>query len=92
MYQRFKEEIKEAIKENNIVKKDVMEEVINRVENMSKENNFNEISDEVIIHSIEEVIRDLKQIKKLLVGMENGVLYMQTLNKIAILNAFLAKN
>lgn len=92
MYQRFKEEIKEAIKENNIVKKDVMEEVINRAENMSKENNFDEISDEVMIHSIEEVIRDLKQIKKLFAGMENGILYMQTLNKIAILNAFLTKN
>ena len=93
IYAKIKEEIKEAMKEKNVVKRDTLKMVIDKAQNILKTqdpmSSYENISDDIMIQAINKEIKQLQQTKSALSGMENSVLFIETVNKIAILCAYL---
>ena len=95
MYTKIKSDIKEAMKNKDIDKRDCLKMVIDKAKAIVKEKNPNEspdnISNEVITQAIQKEIKQLNQTKDALKGREDTDLYIQTINKIDILNTYLPK-
>lgn len=93
IYAKIKEEIKEAMRDKNNVKRDTLKMVLDKARNIQKNNDpmntYDDISDEVMIQAINKEIKQLQQTKDALSGRENSVLFIETVNKIAILCGYL---
>ena len=93
IYAKIKEEIKEAMRDKNNVKRDTLKMVLDKARNIQKNNDpmntYDGISDEVMIQAINKEIKQLQQTKDALLGKENSVLFIETVNKIAILCGYL---
>ena len=95
MYIKIKTDIKEAMKNKDTDKKDCLKMVIDKARSIKKEkypsDTSENIVDEMILQAIQREIKQLNQTKDALKGREDSDLYIQTINKIDILNAYLPK-
>ena len=93
LYSEIKNEIKTAMKNKDITKRDALKMVIDKARAISKEKNPNvvseDITDDVIIQAIQKEIKQLNQTKDALKGKEDSKLYAETTLKIAILCVYL---
>lgn len=95
MYAKIKEQIKEAMKSKDTVKRDVLKMVVGKAKSIKKEQYPTDTSEympnEMIIVAINREIKQLNQTKDSLKGREDSDLYKKTELKIAILNEYLPK-
>lgn len=95
MYVKIKTDIKEAMRNKDSIKRDVLKMVVDKAKTIMKERNpvdqSDNIPDDVIIQAINKEIKQLNQTKDALVGRETSEYYMETTHKMAILNEYLPK-
>jgi uncharacterized protein YqeY len=95
MYTKIKNEIKEAMKNKNTTKRDVLKMVVDKAKSLKKEKYPNDttdtISNEFIVSAINKEIKQLNQTKDALNGREDTDLYKETEIKITILSDYLPK-
>lgn len=95
MHNRIKVELKEAMKNKDIDKKDSLKMVVDKAKAIVKEANPSDdgqnIPDEIIIQAVQKEIKQLNQTKDSLKGRESSGLYASTQKKIDILSAYLPK-
>lgn len=95
MHNRIKVELKEAMKNKDIDKRDSLKMVIDKAKIIVKEANPSDdgqnIPDEIIIQAVQKEIKQLNQTKDSLKGKESSGLYASTQKKIDILSAYLPK-
>ena len=93
MYTTIRTHIKEAMKNKDTAKRDVLKMVVDKAKSVKKEQYPNDTSDdisnEMIISAINKEIKQLNQTKDALKGREDSDLYKDAINKIAILNTYL---
>ena len=95
LYTEIKNQIKEAMKNKDVEKRDVLKMVVANAKAIIKETNprddGNYIPDDIIVKAIQKEIKQLNQTKDALKGMENTDLYSETTLKITILSSYLPK-
>ena len=97
LFTTMKSHIKEAMKNKDINRKDVLKMVIDKAQAIVKEKNptstVDVISDDILIQAVQKEMKQLEQTSKILVenGKENSELYTNSAHKIAILNEYLPK-
>lgn len=95
MHNKIKVELKEAMKNKDIDKRDSLKMVIDKAKIIVKEANPSDdgqnIPDEIIIQAVQKEIKQLNQTKDSLKGKESSGLYASTQKKIDILSAYLPK-
>lgn len=93
LYQKNKSQLKEAMVNKDVTKRDVLKMVVNKARSIMKQNSPNEVSeditDDVMISAIEKELKQLNQTKESLKDKTDCKLYSDTENKILILKAFL---
>jgi len=93
LYLQIKEEIKTAMKNKDIEKRDVLKMVVDKAKAIVKEKNptnvTEDIPDDVILQAIQKEVKQLNQTKDALRGKENTDLYASTTLKIGILSEYL---
>lgn len=82
-------EIKNAMRDKEESKKNVLKQVQSKVQMMAKENKLDNITDEMVIKSIEKELKQLNQTKDSLKGHEDSELFKDTEYKINILVKYL---
>ena len=97
MYTKIKAEIKNAMKNHDVDKKDCLKMVMDKAQAIMKEKNPTgtviTIPDDILIQAIQKEMKQLAQTKQILVenGKENSELYTKTALKMEILNGYLPK-
>lgn len=95
MYTKIKTDIKEAMRNKDSIKRDVLKMVVDKAKTIMKERNpvdqSDNIPNDVIIQAINKEIKQLNQTKDALIGRETSEYYMETTHKMAILNEYLPK-
>lgn len=95
MYLKIKNQIKEAMKNKDTIKRDVLKMVVDKAKSAKKEKYPNDttelISDDFILTAINKEIKQLNQTKDALKGKEDTDLYKETEIKISILSKYLPK-
>lgn len=95
MYTKIKNEIKEAMKNKDTTKRDVLKMVVDKAKSIKKEQYPNDtseaISNDYIVSAINKEIKQLNQTKDSLKGREDTDLYKETEIKITILSDYLPK-
>jgi uncharacterized protein YqeY len=81
-------EIKEAMKNKETDKKDVLKMAVTKAQSVAKEKKC-EITEEIMLDGIKKELKQLNQTKDSLKGKEDSDLYKSTLYKIEILNKYL---
>lgn len=95
LYMVIKAEIKEAMKNKDIVKRDVLKIVVDKARGIQKKLNPVDapdvIPDDIMTQAIQMEIKQLTQTKTILEenGKETTDLYVQTTDKMAILSSYL---
>lgn len=93
IYEKVREELKDAMKNKDVDRRDVLKMVINKAKEIVKKSNPHDqcenISDDDMLKAIQKEIKQLNQTKDALKGMENTDLYSKTANEITILSAYL---
>ena len=88
MYNKIMSEIKEAMKNKETDKKDVLKMALTKAQNIAKENKC-EVTNEIVLDAIKKELKQLDQTKKSLEGREDSDLYKSTVYKSEILNKYL---
>lgn len=88
LYDKVLTDIKDAMKLKEKDKKDVLKQVQIKVQAYVKESKV-EVTDEVVINSINKELKQLNQTKDSLKGKESSDLYVSTETKISILKGYL---
>ena len=88
MYNKIMSEIKEAMKNKETDKKDVLKMALTKAQNIAKENKC-EVTNEIVLDAIKKELKQLDQTKKSLEGREDSDLYKSTVYKAEILNKYL---
>ncbi len=95
LYTEIKNHIKEAMKNKDTDKRDVLKMVVDKAKAIIKETNpyddGNYIPDDIIVQAINKEIKQLNQTKDMLKGKEDAELYQTTVKKIYILESYLPK-
>ena len=97
LYAIMKAHIKEAMKNKDVNRKDVLKMVMDKAQAIMKEKNPTDtvttIPDEILVQAIQKEMKQLEQTKKILVenGKESSDLYTNSTHKIAILSEYLPK-
>ena len=97
LYTVMKAHIKEAMKNKDINRKDVLKMVMDKAQAIIKEKNptgtVDTIPDEILIQAVQKEMKQLEQTKKILVenGKESSDLYTNTTHKMAILSEYLPR-
>lgn len=95
LYTEIKNQIKEAMKIKDTVRKDVLKLVVDKAKTIIKETNPHDdgscIPDDVIIQAVNKEMKQLNQTKDMLKGKEDTELYETTVQKIYILESYLPK-
>lgn len=89
-YAQIMADIKEAMKEKNITKRDVLKQVQAKAQAEAKETK-QDISDEIVISAINKELKQLNQTKDAVASKPDSDLYKTTVEKIDILNSYLPK-
>lgn len=88
MYNKIMSEIKEAMKNKETDKKDVLKMAVTKAQAVAKENKC-EVTEEIMLDGIKKELKQLNQTKDSLKGKEDSDLYKSTIYKIEILNKYL---
>lgn len=88
MYETIMADIKTAMKEKDVTKKDVLKQVQTKAQADAKEHKV-EISDEIVMTAINKEIKQLNQTLDAIKGKEDSELYKSTVEKLNILKAYL---
>lgn len=95
MYVKIKADIKDAMRNKDSVKRDVLKMVVDKAKTIMKERNPTDssdvISDDVMIQAINKEIKQLNQTKDALSGREDSQYFHETTIKMEILNEYLPK-
>jgi hypothetical protein len=93
LYTQIKEEIKDAMKNKEADRKDVLKMVVDKAKAIIKEKNPSntgeEIPDDVMIQAIQKEVKQLNQTKESLRGKEDTDLYASTEIKLNVLSKYL---
>ena len=93
LYTQIKEEIKDAMKNKEADRKDVLKMVVDKAKAIIKEKNPSntgeEIPDDVMIQAIQKEVKQLNQTKDSLRGKEDTDLYASTEIKLNVLSKYL---
>lgn len=88
MFKKIQDEIKSAMRDKDIDKKDVLKMVSSKAQMMAKETK-SEVTDEIALNAIKKELKQLNQTRDSLNGHENSDLFKSTMNKIQILSEYL---
>ena len=88
MYNKIMSEIKEAMKNKETDKKDVLKMAVTKAQAIAKEKKC-EVTEEIMLDGIKKELKQLDQTKDSLKGKEDSDLYKSTIYKIEILNKYL---
>lgn len=95
MYLKMKEEIKEAMKSKDTIKRDCLKMVIGKAKSIKKERYPNDTEDmvanDIIVQAVQSEIKQLNQTLEALKGQELCNLHKETTLKMSILSAYLPK-
>lgn len=93
LYTQIKEEIKDAMKNKEADRKDVLKMVVDKAKAIIKEKNPSntgeEIPDDVMIQAIQKEVKQLNQTKDSLKSKEDTDLYVSTEMKLDVLSKYL---
>jgi len=93
LYSQIKEEIKDAMKNKEADRKDVLKMVVDKAKAIIKEKNPSntgeEIPDDVMIQAIQKEVKQLNQTKDSLKSKEDTDLYVSTEMKLDVLSKYL---
>lgn len=90
MYNKVMSEIKEAMKNKETDKRDVLKMAVAKAQAIAKESKC-DVDNNIMMTAIQKELKQLSQTKDSLKGKEDSDLYKSTLYKIEILNAYLPK-
>lgn len=90
MYNKVMNEIKEAMKNKEVDKRDVLKMAVAKAQAIAKENKC-DVTDDIMMNAIQKELKQLSQTKDSLKGREDSDLYKSTLYKIDVLNSYLPK-
>ena len=88
MYNKIMSEIKEAMKNKETDKKDVLKMAVTKAQAVAKEKKC-EVTEEIMLDGIKKELKQLNQTKDSLKGKEDSDLYKSTMYKIEVLNKYL---
>lgn len=88
MFKKIQDEIKSAMRDKDIDKKDVLKMVSSKAQMMAKEKK-SEVTDEIALNAIKKELKQLNQTRDSLKGHEDSDLFKSTMNKIQILSGYL---
>lgn len=95
MYVKIKADIKDAMRNKDNIKRDVLKMVVDKAKTIMKERNPTDssdvIPDDVILQAINKEIKQLNQTKDALSGREDSQYFHETTLKISILSEYLPK-
>lgn len=95
MYLKIKDEIKAAMKNKDVIKRDCLKMVIGKAKSIKKERYPNDtedaVSDDIILQAVRSEIKQLNQTLDALKGKELCNLHNETTLKMSILSAYLPK-
>lgn len=95
MYLKMKEEIKEAMKSKDTIKRDCLKMVIGKAKSIKKEKYPNDTEDmvtnDIIVQAVQSEIKQFNQTLEALKGQELCNLHKETTLKMSILSAYLPK-
>lgn len=95
MYVKIKADIKDAMRNKDNIKRDVLKMVVDKAKTIMKERNPTDssdvIPDNVMIQAINKEIKQLNQTKDALSGREDSQYFHETTLKISILSKYLPK-
>lgn len=93
LYTNIRNEIKEAMKIKDTIKRDCLKMVVDKAKAIMKEKNPTDVSenipDEVIVQAVQKEIKQLNQTCEALSGHESDKLYVDSKLKMAILSGYL---
>ena len=90
LYESIMQSIKEAMKNKNTDKRDVLKQVQTKAQAFAKENKC-EITDDIVIDSIRKELKQLNQTFEAIKSRTESELYKSTVIKIEILTEYLPK-
>lgn len=90
MYNKVMSEIKDAMKNKETDKRDVLKMAVAKAQAIAKESKC-DVDNNIMMTAIQKELKQLSQTKDSLKGKEDSDLYKSTLYKIEILNAYLPK-
>ena len=90
MYNKIMSEIKDAMKNKETDKRDVLKMAVAKAQAITKESKC-DVDNSIMMTAIQKELKQLSQTKDSLKGKEDSDLYKSTLYKIEILNAYLPK-
>ena len=88
MYNKIMSDIKEAMKNKETDKKDVLKMAVTKAQAVAKEKKC-EVTEEIMLDGIKKELKQLNQTKDSLKGKEDSDLYKSTMYKIEVLNKYL---
>ena len=95
MYVKIKADIKDAMRNKDSIKRDVLKMVVDKAKTIMKERNPTDssdvIPDDVMIQAINKEIKQLNQTKDALSGREDSQYFHETTLKMTILSEYLPK-
>ena len=93
MHQKIKNDIKDAMKSKDTVKRDCLKNVLGKaqIEAKAKNQDTNAIPDEMIADAVRKEVKQLNQTVEQLKGCEDTDLYKVSNSQIEILNEYLPK-
>lgn len=95
LYEQINNEIKDAMRNKNAIKRDCLRMVMDKAKTIYKESNPNDssgnISDDIMLDAIKKEYKQQGQTVASLVGREDTGLYKETVVKMEVLNSYLPK-
>lgn len=85
MLKKLQAEIKEAMINKDVIKRDVLKMVLNKAREIAKEAKTEDVSDEMIVDAAKKELKQIQQTIDSLAGKEESTLYQESLKKADIL-------
>lgn len=91
MIKKIRDDIKKAMMEKNVIRRDVLKMVLNKANAVAKENKSIDINDNIVIDAISQERKQIQQTIDILKqnGKEDSDLYKESMEKINILAEYL---
>lgn len=91
MIKKIRDDIKKAMMEKNVIRRDVLKMVLNKANAAAKENKSIDINDNIVIDAISQERKQIQQTIDILKqnGKEDSDLYKESMEKINILAEYL---
>lgn len=91
MITKLQNEIKEAMKNKNVVQRDCLKMVLNKAREIAKEAKEEDVSDEMVASAAKKELKQLQQTVDALKGHEDSTLYKETIEKMKYVGNYVPK-